>query len=191
MPSWPRFGQDKAGPVPPSAWPSDGDRVQYSPDGSQIAFAQVDHSTSSSEGGWITQLMVMDADGTNLRALTGPEAGNQVRLRPPPPGDRHSHASKDQASLLGQEGQDGVVGAAPGDRRGVLPRDQGSGADPPRGQVTAGARSRSCQTRPPRAQVSGKGSLRAGGPCLQRRSRPGDSDQSRGGPFPSELPHRR
>lgn len=50
-------------------------QIQYSPDGSQIAFVQVDHSTGSRESDSLTQLMVMDAGGTNLRALTGPEDG--------------------------------------------------------------------------------------------------------------------
>jgi len=49
--------------------------IHWSPDGTQIAFVRYDHPRGSPVSDWIQQLMVMDADGSNLRAVTQPEDG--------------------------------------------------------------------------------------------------------------------
>jgi TolB protein len=49
--------------------------IHWSPDGTQIAFVRYDHPKGGTGSDWIQQLMVMDADGSNLRAVTQPEDG--------------------------------------------------------------------------------------------------------------------
>jgi TolB protein len=58
--------------------PISGHELHWSPDGSRIAFVRIDSSNSGFESEWLQQLVVMDADGSNLRALTTPQDG-QVR----------------------------------------------------------------------------------------------------------------
>jgi Tol biopolymer transport system component len=62
--------------------------IHWSPDGTRIAFIRYDRTDRSSEGQWIQQLMVMNADGSNLRALTQPEDGQVHSFSWSPDGTR-------------------------------------------------------------------------------------------------------
>jgi Tol biopolymer transport system component len=49
--------------------------IHWSPNGTQIAFVRIQRFHGGMDVQWIEQLMVMDADGSNVHALTSPEDG--------------------------------------------------------------------------------------------------------------------